>query len=292
MTSRTPHVLLLLGEGKSFRSNQERDDWATTRLLSMGAHDFNLLVSTPVAFIAEAQIESLDEPSTAFFKSEGFDFALIPSSRYFAKKKLIAFDLDSTLIAAEGIDEFAREMGIFEKISKITEKAMQGGLDFESSFRERVKLLEGLTLAQIDRVVDRVTLSPGVEELFKVMKKSSIQTAVLSGGFDFIVKKIQKIHPIDHLLINRFEILNGATTGNPLLPIIDGQAKKSALQKIMADQNLLPEEVIAVGDGTNDIGMIELAGIGVAYHAKKALEEHADLVLRHRPISDLTYLIR
>jgi len=288
-------VLLLLGEGKSFRTNQERDQWAHTRLMSLGAKNLNLLISTPTAFIAEVELSTsakkLDERSKELFDSEGFDFGLIPSSSYFAKKKLIAFDLDSTLIAAEGIDELARELGVFDQVSEITERAMDGNLNFESSFCERVQLLRGLTLSQIEHVVDRIAFSPGVEQLFQTLKKQSIQIAVLSGGFDFIAEKLKKTGVIDYLYTNRLEFKEGIATGVPLLPIIDGNAKKELLSRLMTDHGFLPEEVIAVGDGANDIGMIQLAGISVGFRAKPALQKHSDLLLRHRPLSDLSYLV-
>lgn len=223
----------------------------------------------------------------AIFDPLAMDFFLLSESAYFTKKKLVAFDLDSTLIQAEGIDEFARELGVYEKVARITERAMRGEIEFKQSFAERVACLQGLTQTQIEAVRMRTQLSPGVPKLLRAIARYGAQTAILSGGFDPLAELVRRAGPVSRTATNRLEMRDGVCSGGFVPPVIDGQTKASLLRELMTERGLLPDEVIAVGDGSNDIAMLAEAGVGISYRGKPKLNAAADGVLNSDDLSRL-----
>lgn len=207
------------------------------------------------------------------------------------RKKFLIADMDSTMIGQECIDELAAEVGLKEKVSAITARAMNGEIAFEPALRERVALLKGLPVTVVDEVIARrITLTPGGPELIATMKAKGHYTALVSGGFTVFTSRIAETLGFHE---NRANILieeNGALAGVVEEPILGKQAKVDALLDITGKLGIDPADVIAVGDGANDLGMLELAGSGVALHAKPAVAAQAKIRIDHGDLTALLYL--
>jgi phosphoserine phosphatase len=207
------------------------------------------------------------------------------------RKKLLIADMDSTMIGQECIDELAAEVGLKDKVALITARAMNGEIAFEPALRERVALLKGLPISVVDDVIaKRITLTPGGIELIATMKSKGYYTALVSGGFTVFTSRIAATLGFDE---NRANILleeNGYLTGFVAEPILGKQAKVDALEDIAAKLGISPDEAMAVGDGANDLGMLHLAGSGVALHAKPAVAAEARIQINHGDLSALLYI--
>ena len=207
------------------------------------------------------------------------------------RKKLLIADMDSTMIGQECIDELAAEVGLKDKVALITARAMNGEIAFEPALRERVTLLKGLPISVVDDVIaKRITLTPGGIELIATMKSKGYYTALVSGGFTVFTSRIAATLGFDE---NRANILleeNGYLTGFVAEPILGKQAKVDALEDIAAKLGISPDEAMAVGDGANDLGMLHLAGSGVALHAKPAVAAEARIQINHGDLSALLYI--
>ena len=222
-------------------------------------------------------------------ESEKFDYAFQdPITR---RKTLLLADMDSTIITVECIDELADFLGIKDKVSHITEAAMRGEIDFKAALRERVALLKGLKVSDLETVFNqRVTLTPGAEVLVKTMNANGANTVLVSGGFTFFTNRVSEITGFK---INRANILlheNGELTGKVGDPIVDSDTKINALREFQQKANLEDFETIAVGDGANDIPMLQGAGLGVGYHPFPAAGEAADVTINHGDLTALLYL--
>ncbi|ASB50053.1 phosphoserine phosphatase SerB [Alkalitalea saponilacus] len=208
----------------------------------------------------------------------GVDIAFQKDNIFRRNRRLICFDMDSTLIQAEVIDELARKAGVYDEVSAITEAAMRGEIDFNDSFVQRVALLKGLNESVMKEVADSLPLTEGAERLFKTLKKYGYRTAILSGGFTYFGNYLKNKLGIDYVFANELEISNGKLTGRHLGEIVDGNKKAELLKLIAFKEDIHMEQVIAVGDGSNDLPMLRQAGLGIAFHAKpkvKASAEHA-----------------
>jgi phosphoserine phosphatase len=207
------------------------------------------------------------------------------------RKKLLIADMDSTMIGQECIDELAAEVGLKDKVALITARAMNGEIAFEPALRERVALLKGLPISVVDDVIaKRITLTPGGIDLIATMKSKGYYTALVSGGFTVFTSRIAATLGFDE---NRANILleeNGYLTGFVAEPILGKQAKVDALEDIAAKLGISPDEAMAVGDGANDLGMLHLAGSGVALHAKPAVAAEARIQINHGDLSALLYI--
>jgi len=185
-------------------------------------------------------------------------------------------DMDSTLISIECIDEIADLMGLKAQISAITESAMRGELDFSASLKQRVALLKGLPEAALQRVIDeRLKLNPGAHEWIAACKANNIKTMVVSGGFTFFANHVQQLLGLDYAVSNTLEILNGKLTGKILGDIVDAERKAQELTKLRDTLGLKTDQTIAIGDGANDLKMMAVATVGVAYHAKPVVQAQA-----------------
>jgi phosphoserine phosphatase len=221
------------------------------------------------------------------FALPGIDLNAVPAEG--RRKRMLIADMDSTIIAVECIDELADFAGLKPQVAAITEAAMKGELDFEAALIARVALLKGLPASVLDRCyAERVRLNPGARTLVRTMAAQGAATALVSGGFSFFSERVAEAAGFARHRANRLDAKDGVLTGEVARPILGRAAKLAALREIAAEAGIEPEAVLAVGDGANDADMVEAAGLGVAYHARPALDAVADARLRH---SDLTALL-
>ena len=221
----------------------------------------------------------------------GVDIAVSPGGLMRFAKKLIVMDVDSTLIQQEVIELLGKKAGAQAEIAKITESAMRGDLDFEASLRARVSLLRGLPETVLSQVRDEITLTPGARTLIRTLNKLGHHIALVSGGFEPVIAPLVKELGIDHMRANNLEIIDGKLTGNLLGPIVDRAGKASALKEFAAAHNIELEQTIAIGDGANDLDMIAVAGMGIAFNAKPAVKAAADSSLSAPYLDSVLYLM-
>lgn len=219
------------------------------------------------------------------------DIAFQHDNAFRRNRRLVAFDMDSTLIQTEVIDELAKLAGVGEQVQKITESAMRGELDFKASFRQRVGLLKGLPESKLNLVLDRIPLMDGAERLIRTLRKLSYKTAILSGGFTFVGRELQQRLGIDYLHANELVVRDGVVTGEVGADIVDGARKAALLEEIAQAENLSMEQVIAVGDGANDVPMLNAAGLGIAFHAKPVVRKNTKQAISTLGLDGILYLL-
>lgn len=234
---------------------------------------------------------SLKGPLTALSGELDVDIAVSPGGLMRWAKKLIIMDVDSTLISQEVIELLGAKAGVEEQIRGITERAMAGEIDFEASLRERVALLKGLPLSVIDEVRGEITLTPGAKTLVSTLQKLGHTVAVVSGGFINVIEPILATLKIEHYRGNTLESQDGLLTGGLVGPIIDRAAKATALRDFAAIEKVDIEQTVAIGDGANDLDMIALAGLGIAFNAKPAVKAAADSAVSAPYLDSVLYLL-
>ena len=221
--------------------------------------------------------------------TSAIDVAIQPQAH--RRKRLLIADMDSTIIGQECIDELGAAFGLKEQIAEITTRAMNGEFPFEDSLIRRVKLLKGLPQKALEEVFNtRISLTPGARELVATMRAHGAYCALISGGFTYFTRRIAKITGFDFNDANTLIFENGRLNGDVTRPILGRESKLVALKRIRSERGCLKEDVIAVGDGANDLAMIREAGLGVAYHAKAKVAEVADTAIRHGDLTALLYL--
>ena len=223
--------------------------------------------------------------------STTFDVALQRESLFRRGKRLVVMDMDSTLIRIEVIDELARAYGVGEQVSRITERAMHGEMDYDESLRQRVALLQGLDVEVLRRIAANLPLTEGAETLIRVLKRLGYRTAIISGGFSVAAEALQARLGIDYAYSNVLEEAEGRLTGRTLGPIVNARRKAELLEHIAQDEGILLDQVIAVGDGANDLLMLERAGLGIAFRAKPKLRQAADASISAGGLDTLLYLL-
>jgi len=219
------------------------------------------------------------------------DIAYQENNVYRRNRRLMVFDMDSTLIQAEVIDELAKHAGVGRQVSEITERAMRGELDFKQSFTERVALLKGLPETILAEVAVTLVLTDGAEKLLSTVKKLGYKTAILSGGFTYFGRMLQKRLGIDYVFANELEIENGLVTGRVSGEIVDGARKASLLASIAQNEGFSLEQTIAVGDGANDLPMLSIAGLGIAFRAKPIVKASAKQSLNTLGLDGILYFM-
>ncbi|MGB0453556.1 MAG: phosphoserine phosphatase SerB [Bacteriovoracaceae bacterium] len=219
------------------------------------------------------------------------DMAFIKDNVYRRSKRLIVFDMDSTLIQAEVIDEIAKDFNIGEQVKAITEKAMNGELDFNESLKERVSLLKGFPVEKLQSILDRIPLTPGVHEFIKTVKRLGYKVAIISGGFTFFANAFKERLGIDYAFANELEIIDGKLTGKVLGTIVNAEQKETILRLIAQQESIGLEQVVAIGDGANDLPMLGAAGLGIAFHAKDIVRKKAEQQLSHGDMTSILYFL-
>ncbi|MCE7982993.1 MAG: phosphoserine phosphatase SerB [Caldilinea sp. CFX5] len=221
----------------------------------------------------------------------GIDVSAHVDDIYRRNRRLVVFDMDSTLVQAEVIDELAKLAGVGDEVARITAAAMRGELDFKASLTRRVALLEGLPERVLAEVAAALPLMEGAEWVTSTLKRLGYKIGIISGGFDYFGRHLQAKLGFDYVYANRLEIQAGKLTGRVLGDIIDGPGKAALLQQIALTENISLEQTIAVGDGANDIPMLSIAGMGVAFHAKPIVREKAERAISNLGLDGLLFLI-
>jgi phosphoserine phosphatase len=219
------------------------------------------------------------------------DIAFQKDNAYRRNRRVVCFDMDSTLIEHEVIDELAKAAGVGEQVAAITERAMNGEMDFTASFKARVALLRGLDESVLSGIASRLKLTEGAEQLIRTLKALGYKTAILSGGFTYFGHYLQQKLGIDYIHANELEICDGKVTGNVIGRVVDGQRKAELLREIAQKEGVNLEQVIAVGDGANDLPMLGIAGLGIAFRAKPLVRQSAKQAISTLGLDGILYLL-
>ena len=247
-----------------------------------------------VQFIVSGQ---LDDPGQfrgrllEISEETGIDISFHVDDIYRHARRLVVFDMDSTLIRGEAINELANHAGTGQQVDKITEAAMNGEIDFRESFTRRVALLKGLDEKVLAKVAENLTLTEGAERVIHTLKKLGYKIGIISGGFDYFGESLQKRLNLDYVFANGLEIENGKVTGNVNGDIIDGLRKAEILKTIATVENISLQQTIAIGDGANDLPMLSIAGLGIAFHAKPIVKKNAQKSISSVGLDGLLYLM-
>ncbi len=220
-----------------------------------------------------------------------FDISFQEESMYRRMRRVICFDMDSTLIQTEVIDELAMKAGVGNQVKEITEQAMQGKIDFSESFKMRVKLLEGLDVSVMEEIIENLPITEGLDRLIAVLKKVGFKIAILSGGFTYFGNYLKEKYQLDYMYANELEIKDGKLTGNYIGDIVDAKRKAELLKLIAQVEKVDIRQTVAVGDGANDLLMLETAGLGIAFHAKPKVIENAKQSLSSVGIDGILYFL-
>lgn len=278
-------------------------------LVAQSLRPCNAPLSELAGLVSAQQVESISQTVTRFHgvrpdshestetkawcARNTIDLTAVDDRQRFDEFGLIVSDMDSTLITIECIDEIAARLGIKDQVAAITERSMNGELDFTESLRERVALLTGLPEKELDAIYqERLQLTPGAETLIQSARNAGIQFMLISGGFTFFTQRLKAELGLDYAYANELEIVNSKLTGRLIGPIVDAQTKARLLVQTRDSLDLSPEQVIAVGDGANDLPMLKEAGIGIAFHAKPLVRNQADIALNYSGLDGIRWLFR
>lgn len=223
--------------------------------------------------------------------SSGLDISFQKDDIYRRSRRLVCFDMDSTLIGTECIDELAARAGVGDKVKEITASAMRGEIDFVESFTRRVALLEGLDEAVMEDVARNLPYNEGLERLMRTLKMVGYKTAILSGGFTYFARQLQQKFGFDYIYANELEIVDGKLTGRYVGDVVDGRRKAELLKLLCQFEGINLAQAVAVGDGANDLPMISLSGLGIAYHAKPKVKANADQNLSTIGLDGILYFL-
>lgn len=240
---------------------------------------------------------SVDDPlklKNDFMKladEQRIDIAFQEESMYRRMRRLVCFDMDSTLIQTEVIDELAERAGVGDEVKAITESAMRGEIDFSESFKKRVGLLKGLDESVMKEIAENLPITEGMERLIRILKKSGCKLAILSGGFTYFGNYLKEKYGFDYVYANELEIVDGKLTGNYVGDIVDGKRKAELLRLLAQVEKVDIRQTVAVGDGANDLPMLGIAGLGIAFHAKPKVKENAKQSLSTVGLDGILYFL-
>jgi phosphoserine phosphatase len=260
--------------------------------LSLAVHsaDANACVELTVSGDSSSE-QSMRAAFLATAHNLKIDIAFQRESIFRRNRRLFAFDMDSTLIEGEVIDELAKLAGVAGEVVKVTEAAMRGEIEFQESFRRRVALLRGLKETRVRELLETIPLVEGAEQLIGTLKMLGYKTAILSGGFNFFAKHLQARLGIDYVFANDLDIVDGIVSGEVRTPIVDGARKAELLREIARLENISLDQVVAVGDGANDLPMLGIAGMGIAFRAKPLVRQTASHAVSFLGLDSLLYLV-
>lgn len=241
--------------------------------------------------VSGADLQELRPALSLTANAQGVDIAVSPGGLMRFAKKLIVMDVDSTLIQQEVIELLGAKAGVESEIAKITESAMRGELDFEASLRARVSLLKDLPESVLSEVHSEITLTPGARTLVRTLNRLGHHIALVSGGFEPVIAPLIAELGIEHMRANNLEVIDGKLTGNLLGPIVDRAGKATALKEFANAHNIDIDQTIAIGDGANDLDMIAIAGMGIAFNAKPAVKAVADSSVSAPYLDSVLYLM-
>ena len=248
-----------------------------------------------IEFSMRGTPHSLAEMQSQLMQMSGelaFDFSIQRDNMFRRMRRLICFDMDSTLIQTECIDELAMRAGVGDKVKAITESAMRGEIDFKESFRQRVELLKGLDASVMREIAETMPITEGAERLMSVLKRYGYKIAILSGGFTYFGQYLQRKFNIDYMYANELEIgEDGKLTGKYIGDIVDGQRKAELLKLIAQVEKVDLAQTIAVGDGANDLPMLSIAGLGIAFHAKPRVVANAKQAINTIGLDGVLYFL-
>lgn len=262
-------------------------------LSDQGLHGIELIVELPAQkTLTDEEFSQLRGEILSLAMEYGVDMAVQKDDIFRRNKRMICLDVDSTFVQAELIDELAEIAGCKDQVAAITHRAMNGELDFKQALRERVKLLEGVTMAQAMKLTESVKLTPGADMFVGTLKRLGYQVGLISGGFDFFVDHLKETLGLDFAFANELEVINGVLTGRVKGTIVDAERKAQVLRDMAKVYKCRIEQTIAVGDGANDMFMLQAAGLGIAFRGKPKLQAVADMSLNHHERLDtLLYLM-
>ena len=235
--------------------------------------------------------DKLKQKLIAISNSFQVDAAFIRDDVWRRNKRLIVFDMDSTLIQTEVIDEMALEHGVGSQVKKITERAMNGEIDFNESLLERVRLLNGLEEQKLNLILERLEFTPGAEKFIKTVKSLGYKVALISGGFSYFADALKRKLNLDYAFANQLDISNGKLTGKVTGTIINAEQKATLVKLIAQQESIKLEQVVAIGDGANDLPMLSEAGLGIAYHAKDIVRKQAKNHMSHGPMTTILHFL-
>ncbi|OFX59421.1 MAG: phosphoserine phosphatase SerB [Bacteroidetes bacterium GWC2_40_13] len=257
-------------------------------------HEINTNTRAVVEFSVRGTPKDHDKMKKDFITLAGeigIDIAFQEDNIYRRSRRLICFDMDSTLIQTEVIDELAIRAGVGEQVIQITESAMRGEIDFSESFKKRVSLLKGLDESVMKEIAEKLPITEGAERLFATLKQYGYKTAILSGGFTYFGHHLKNKLGVDYVFANELEIKDGKLTGKHKGDIVDGNRKAELLKLLAFKEDIHLEQVIAVGDGSNDLPMLQLAGLGIAFHAKPKVKASAKHAISNIGLDAILYLL-
>lgn len=254
----------------------------------------NKVTNSVVEFTVRGTPVNLNEMKQSIMQiasETNIDIAFQEDNVYRRSRRMVCFDMDSTLISTEVIDELALRAGVGDQVKAITERAMRGEIDFKESFIERVALLKGLDESVMKDIAENLPLTKGAERLLKTLNHFGYKTAILSGGFTYFGNYLKTKLGIDYVFANELEIKEGKLTGKHLNQIVDGKRKAELLELLAFKEGIHLEQVIAVGDGANDLPMLEKAGLGIAFHAKPKVKAEAQQAISSTGLDSILYLL-
>jgi phosphoserine phosphatase len=252
-----------------------------------GARSFEMIVN----IIGVKNVDRLKSRMMGKSRDLNVDLAVQNMIAHRKNKRMICFDMDSTLVTMEGIDEMARKMGVHREVARITDKAMRGDFDFDESLRQRVAMLKGLPLDDVMAIRNQMILSQGAEELLTTLRWLGFKLGIVSGGFDIFADLLKDKFSLDFAFANRLEIKNGTLTGKVQGDIVNAAQKARLVNQMACDEGIPLDQVVAIGDGANDSLMLTQAGLGIAYNAKKALDQVANVTLSHARFKHVFHLL-